>query len=102
MATNNAQNLLDALGIQELLPEEQEALLVDLSEMIYEGTLVRLLERMDDATKTAFDRLLEADADEEEIQAFLEKNVPGSAQAVEDTVQELRNDILSVTGSGQD
>jgi len=92
-------SLLNALGIEELLPEEQEELLLDLNSLIWEGSLIRLIEKMDDATKEAFEKLLAADAGEDEVQAFLDEHVPDSGQAVADTVQELTDDILAVTGA---
>lgn len=96
------KTLLDALGIQDLTPEEQEEMLLDLNELIYKGTMVRLIERMDEKTKADFDALMDRDADEEVVEKFLEERVPGADQAVEETVEELRNDILAVTGASQD
>ncbi len=94
--------LLDALGVEDLLPEEQEALLVDLGELIQKGTMVRLIERMDEKTRAEFNALLDTDPSEEDMEAFLESKVPDAAAAAAETVEELRNDILAVTGSGQD
>jgi hypothetical protein len=92
-------SLLNALGIEDLLPEEQEELLLDLNSLIWEGSLIRLIEKMDDSTKEAFEKLLAADASEDEIQAFLTEHVPDADQAVTDTVQELTDDILAVTSA---
>jgi hypothetical protein len=96
------QTLIEALGIEHLLPEEQEAMLLDLNELVFKGTLVRMLEVMTPEAKEKFETLLASDAPEEELQAFLEANVPGTQQMVLDTVEELKNDILSVTGGSQD
>jgi hypothetical protein len=102
MATTHEQTLLEVLGLEDLLPEEQEELLLDLNELIFKGAMVRLIERMDDATKADFDALMESEADEEEVEAFLMERVPDADEAVQETVDELKNDILSVTGVSQD
>jgi len=94
--------LIEALDLASLTPEEQEELLLDLNELVYKGTLMRLVGMMDDKTKTDFEKLLESEADEEEIEDFLEKRVPESGKAVEDTIQELRDDMLAVTGASSD
>lgn len=94
--------LFDALGLEELLPEEQETILLDLNSLIMKGSLVRLIEMMDEKTKGDFDTLMNGDPSEEEVQAFLEKRVPGADAAVADTVKELTDDILAVTGTSQD
>jgi len=95
-------SLIDALGMQELLPEEQEEMLLDLNALVWEGALVRMLEQMDAATKDEFEKLLDSEADEEEVETFLAQHVPGAEQAVTDTMKELTDDILAVTGESQD
>lgn len=95
-------DLLKALGIDLLSPEDQETLLLDLNELVYKGSLMRLVGMMDEKTKADFDKLLDSGADEEEVEDFLEARVPDSGRAVEDTIRELRDDILAVTGASQD
>ncbi len=101
MSTTN-HTLLSALGIDELEPAEQEALLLDLNDLIFKGTVVSLLERMDADTRALFDDLLKTDPDEEQVLAFFQERVPDADQAVADTVKELTDDILAVTGESQD
>ena len=93
---------MDALDIGSLAPDEQEELLLDLNDLVYKGTLLRLVGMMDDQTKADFEKLLDSDPEEDVVEAFLEERVPDSGKAVEDTIQELRDDILAVTGASQD
>lgn len=86
----------DALGLDELTPEEQEEILLDIEDMLKKGTLIRIAERMDDPTKEAFLALTEKDASEEEMDAFLKANVPDAPVALEETLEELTNDILAL------
>lgn len=90
--------LLTALGIDQLELNERVEMLNDLRELIFEGTLVRLLETMGAAEKDALDELLAADADEDTVLAFLKERVPQADDAVADTIAELESDILAVTG----
>ena len=91
-------SLLDAIGISELAPEEQEELLLDLNSLIFKGSLVRLIERMDTSTRDAFNALLDTDPSEDEVEAFLAERVPNADLAVQETLNELTSDILAVTG----
>jgi len=91
-----AKSLLEVLDIEGLPPEEQEELLLELNELIFKGTLVRLIERMDDATRADFDDLMGGEPSEDQVMAFLQERVPDADQAVEEVVQELRDDILAV------
>lgn len=102
MTTTETQNLLDLLGIQDLAPDEQEALLLDVGDLIQRGTMVRIIERMDEPTRTAFDELLSTEPSEDEMESFMQQHVPDVDQIVRDTVAELRDDILAVTGASQD
>lgn len=98
----NDPDLLKALAIESLAPEDQEALLLELNDLVYKGSLMRLVGMLDEKTKADFDQLLDSGASEEQVESFLAERVPGSGRAVEDTIQELRDDILAVTGASQD
>lgn len=94
---STGSNLLDALELDALKPEEQEEILDDIGEIIAEGTMTRLMEQMDDATSAEFTKLLESEASEEQVDAFIKEHVPNSEQILQDTIDELQDDILAVT-----
>ena len=102
MATPNeqgTQDLLEALDIADLAPAEQEELLLDLGDLVFRGSMLRLVERMDDATKDDFDALMDTDPSEDQVIGFLTERVPDADAAVEETIADLRSDILAVTGT---
>lgn len=90
-------SILDALDIKDFSPEEQEELLLDLGDLVFRGSMLRLIERMDDETRREFNSLLERDPSEEETMRFLTERVPDADAAVEETLADLRSDILAVT-----
>ncbi len=95
--THIPNNILDALNFSALEPDEQQEMLMELHELIFKGTFIRLLERMDERSREEFTAMLEADASDEEVQGFIETKVPDAESAVLETVQELTSDILTVT-----
>ncbi|MEA2701303.1 MAG: hypothetical protein QOE22_12 [Candidatus Parcubacteria bacterium] len=95
----DAKDLLEALDIDELPPEEQEALLLDLGDLVFRGSMLRLIERMDLKTKDDFDALLDTNPSEEDVMDFLTARIPDADSAVEETLADIRNDILAVTGA---
>lgn len=97
MNDEQTKTLLDAFDLAELEPEEQEEILLDLSDLVFKGTMVRVIEQMDDETRDQFNTLLDSDANEDEVQAFIEKYVPDADALVKETIDELRDDILAVT-----
>lgn len=97
MTDSKMPAILEALDIKSLPVKDQEEILLTLGDLIFKGSLVRLIERMDDATKDEFAKLLSEDAPEERIQAFLKEKVPGGDEVVKETLDELTSDILAVT-----
>lgn len=93
------KNLLEALDISELPAEEQEELLLDLGDLVFRGSMLRLIERMDDSTKDDFNALMDTDPSEDKVMEFLQARVSDADQAVEETLADIRNDILAVTGT---
>ncbi len=61
--------------------------------------MVRLIERMDEKTKDDFIQLVESAADESALEAFLKERIPDTDASVAETVQEISDDILAVTGT---
>ncbi|MDP2816567.1 MAG: hypothetical protein Q8O19_07805 [Rectinemataceae bacterium] len=99
MNDTNFSQVMEALELNELPPEEQEALLLDLNSLIFRGSMVRLIERMDEKTRDDFARLVEGGVDEKGVETFLRERVPDADSAVAETVQEISDDILAVTGT---
>ena len=95
MSTAPSKTLLEALDLAALPREDQEEILLSLNDIIFRGSLVRLIERMDDAEREEFSALIGEDTPEEVLTAFLKK-IPGSEEVVKETVDELTSDILSV------
>ncbi len=97
--TDQFEAILKALDIEDLSEKEQEEILLDLNDLIMRGSMVRLIERMDEKTRDDFAVLMDRDAPQEEIEAFLAERVPGAEAAVAETIADLRDDILAVTTS---
>ncbi|MES2225215.1 MAG: DUF5663 domain-containing protein [Patescibacteria group bacterium] len=97
-----SETLLKALDLTELPVEEQEELLLEFNSLVFEGTMLRLIDRMDEPTREAFEALLETDPSDDQVEAFLALKVPDVDSIVEETLADIRNDILSVTGEGRD
>lgn len=97
MNDTSFSQVMDALELNELPPEEQEALLLELNSLIFRGSMVRLIERMDEQTREDFAQLVDGGVDEGALEAFLKERVPDADSAVAETVQEISDDILAVT-----
>lgn len=99
METTLSEELLRALDLEALAPEEQEALMLELHDLIARGSILRLMERMDEGTKDRFAKLVEGTVSNEEIEAFIVQNVPDANAIVAETVRQLTDDIVTATDS---
>lgn len=97
MQTKNFTNIIDALSLFELPPEEQDLIMDDLNELVFKGSLIRMMELMKATVRDEFTTLIESEASEEEIDAFITKNVPNADKAISATLAEITDDILAVT-----
>lgn len=97
MTQNPITEILEALELSELKPEEQEEILLDINTIIYESSMLRLVESMDEQTRADFEALMERDTADEEMESFLKERVPNADALIAESVKELTNDILSGT-----
>lgn len=95
----NLSQVLDALDLSELPIEEQEELLIDLNKLVFQGSILRLYEKLDAGAKQEFLRLLETNPDDAVVDGFLRERVADADAAVAETVKEISDDILAVTGN---
>ena len=95
--TSSYQSILDAVEFDGLTKQEQETFLLELNSVIYKGTVVRTLERMDEGTRRAWYELLRKNAPAEEQERFLTRKAPYAETALADTIETLAGDILAVT-----
>ena len=93
--------LLEALHVNELTASEQEALLLDLNELILESTLTKMFDGMNEPVKAKFLALMEHEPSESAVEEFISQNVPNADALVSEAVQEITDDILAVTGTNK-
>lgn len=91
--------LIEALQMNEFPAEEQEQMLLDLSDLVFKGSMIRLIERMDGDTREAFSALLESDPSEDDVLGFVDEHVPGYDEVVTETLEDITGDILAATGN---
>jgi hypothetical protein len=89
--------MLAVLGLQNLPEAEQQELLLDMQHLIFKGSVVRMLERMSEESKEAFNTYLESNPSEDDMMEYLEQNVPEAKDAIIETIADIKNDILAGT-----
>lgn len=97
--SKNKIDILEALDISALPQDEQEELLLDLQSLVYKGSLIRLIEKMDEETQEKFNSFLDTNPDEEAVMAFIYEHIADADSVVKETLADIQSDILAVTGN---
>ncbi len=95
--TANIREITEALDLSELPTKEQEEILVDINDLVVKGTIIRILERMDEKNKNDFAEFLNTNPSGEEIANFIDAHVSNADDIVQETITDFASDILAVT-----
>lgn len=87
------EEIIAALKVDELSESEQEEFLLELNDIVLKSTLARIIERMDDTTRDDFAALLDREASDDEVEAFLAERVPEAAGALDEAIADITSDI---------
>jgi 6-pyruvoyl-tetrahydropterin synthase len=94
--TADIKEITEALDLSELPTKEQEEILVDINDLVVKGTIIRILERMDEKNKNDFAEFLNTNPSGEEIANFIDAHVSNADEIVQETITDFANDILAV------
>ncbi len=86
----------EALDFDTMTKAEQDDLLLELNELIFKGTMIRVLEVMDEKDKEGFHDLIDQNASSEELSRYIQSHVSNIDFFVAETVQDLTQDIQAV------
>jgi hypothetical protein len=90
--------IANALEFDRMSQEEQEDTMVEISNLIFQGTMIKVMELMSEEDKNGLFALEDSQASEESITEYINAHVPNSDSLVKETIDDLVNDILAVTG----
>lgn len=87
-------NLINALGLESLTETEQEEALLRIGNIIFQSTLMRVLEELDEAAKAELDKLLSLPSrDEEAILMFLRARVQNFDEIMNEEVVRFKSNV---------
>ncbi len=90
------KNIVHALEIDKLPPEEQQEIIVRVGALIYQNVLMRVMETMPQADQDEFEKILDKNAGPEEIFTFLKNKVPDFEQVIDEEAIKFRDKANSI------
>lgn len=95
MAKAINQNIIEALGLDKLPAEEQAEILMDMSRIVYQNIMLRVINEIKEEDKDEVDAFLEKNADNQEaVYEFFKSKVPNIDEIAKEEVEKLQKDNL--------
>lgn len=95
MADIADSNVLVELGLDKLSADEQAEMVLSIGRVVYQAVLFRVMESLDETKKEEFGKLLDANADEQALLAFLDANVSNFDDLLKEELDKFKMDALT-------
>ena len=89
-------NIIKILGIDSLPIEKQKEAIERLGAIVYQETMLRVLDILSEEDKDAFQALIEKNPDPETLFSFLSEKVPTLDTIVNEEAEKLRTEAGSI------
>ena len=107
MIQNNAlaKNIIKELGLDALPPERQEEVILKIGELINQRIVVRVLEKLSEAEKDEFEKVLsEKMSDQDAVMGFLKSKISDFDDMVAKEIADFKQsslDMITKASEGQ-
>ncbi len=95
--TIQGKDLIKELGLENLSVDEQEKLVSDMSEVVYERVLLRVVEELSDEEATELNNLFEK-GNMEKIDQYLRDRVPDFASILKKEIEKYQEEMIKNIG----
>ncbi len=90
-------DFMKEFGLDRLPPDKRDEALAQIGRIIYQGVLIRALDRLSEQDQRDFERLLNDHPDDEQVLTdFLEHRVPDLDAIIQDEIAQFRSDAASI------
>lgn len=95
MANPVNQNIIQALGLDNLPEEEKNKMLEEMGRVVYQNIILRVINELKEEDKDELDAFLETNTDNQEaIYEFLKSKLPNLDEIAAEEVEKFRKDSL--------
>lgn len=92
------KELVEVFRLEGLPADKQEALLSKMGEVLLKRIFLETMEKIGDAGAKEYEALFDKGAEQEEIEAFLEKRIPGYTVFVRGIVERFKEEMGAAAG----
>lgn len=90
------KNIISALELENLPPEERQEIILRVGALIYQNVLMRVMEIMTEKDQDEFEKLLDKNANPEDIFAFLKERVKDFEKIIDEEAVKFKNQASNI------
>jgi len=90
------KGIIEELGLENLPEEKQKELILKITETLFTRIYTETLERLSDADKESYGKMVEEKANPEEIEKFLMEKIPGYDQMIEKIITDFKDELKKI------
>lgn len=90
------KNIISALELENLLPEERQEIILRVGAIIYQNVLMRAMEVMTENDQDEFEKLLDKNANPEDIFSFLKDKVKDFEKIIDEEAIKFKNQASNI------
>ncbi len=95
------ENIITALGLDELTVEEQSAFLSEVGDVVFQTSLVRLVSELSDEQQQALEAYIDTEPEPDVLLAHLLEHYEMFPKILQEAVLEFKEDALAVLEKSQ-
>jgi uncharacterized protein (DUF849 family) len=88
-------NVIDEMGLQNLPPDQKQALLDKMAQTVQGRVLDRVLDTLSADQRQQFESLLATDADPAKLDEFLKQNIPDYDKLVLEILMQFKQEMIT-------
>jgi len=90
------KGIINELGLENLPEEKQKELVLKITETLFVRIYTETQERLSDADKEIYGKMIDEKASSEEIDKFLMEKIPGYEQMIEKIVTNFKEELKRI------
>ena len=87
------QSIIDELGLNDLPVEQQEQLLIKMTEVVLQRIFVETMDKLAPADQEEYEKMIDREAAPEELETFLKEKVAGYEEMVKKIVDDFKEEM---------
>jgi len=90
------KNIASALELENLPPEERQEIILRVGVLIYQNVLMRVMEIMTEKDQDEFEKLLDKNANPEDVFAFLKGKIKDFEKIIDEEAIKFKNKTANI------